>query len=56
MRFQYLPLKATYMRYLIIMCLKTKGLDYSKSPIPDWVVEWAQKEYPNNWKEYTSTY
>lgn len=40
----------------VVKFLKTKGLDYSKSPIPDWVVKWAQKEYPNNWKEYTSTY
>jgi ankyrin repeat protein len=40
----------------VVKFLKTKGLDYSKSPIPDWVVKWAQKEYPNNWKKYTSTY
>jgi ankyrin repeat protein len=40
----------------VVKFLKTKGLDYSKSPVPNWVVKWAQKEYPNNWKEYIYTY
>ena len=40
----------------VIRFLSKVGLDYSKTSIPNWVINWAKKEYPNSWKEYLSHY
>lgn len=40
----------------VVKFLANKGLYYSKTPIPDWVIKWAKKEYPDNWEEYLARY
>lgn len=40
----------------VVKFLASKGLYYSKTPIPDWVIKWAKKEYPDNWEEYLARY
>lgn len=40
----------------IVDFLKTKGIDYRATPIPDYIKKKAQEEYPNNWKEYLEKY
>lgn len=40
----------------VVKFLASKGLDYSKAPIPDWIVERIKKAYPNDWKEYLERY
>ena len=40
----------------VVKFLATKGLDYSKTPIPDKIIEWAKIKYPNNWEEYLANY
>ncbi len=40
----------------IIDFLKDKGLDYYSTPIPESVVRWAQKEYPDSWQDYLKKY
>jgi len=40
----------------IVDFLKSKGIDYRASPIPDYIKKKAQEEYPNNWKEYLEKY
>lgn len=40
----------------VVSFLASKGWNYSKSPIPAWLIEWAKNEYPDNWKEYLARY
>lgn len=40
----------------VIKFLKEKGLDYSKEPIPDYILTKIKEKYPNNWKNYVSKY
>lgn len=40
----------------VISFLKTKGLDYDKEPIPDYIERDIKKKYPNNWQEYLEKY
>lgn len=40
----------------IIEFLKTKGLDYDKEPIPDFVLKDIKKRYPDSWEEYVKKY
>ena len=40
----------------VIEFLKGKRLDYSKEPVPDYVLMKIKKQYPNNWKEYLEKY
>lgn len=40
----------------VVKFLASKGLDYSKAPIPEWKVEQIKKAYPNDWKEYLERY
>lgn len=43
-------------KILIIDFLKSKGIDYRATPIPDYIKKKAQEEYPNSWKEYLEKY
>lgn len=40
----------------IVDFLKSKGIDYRSSPIPDYIKRKAQEEYPNSWQEYLEKY
>jgi ankyrin repeat protein len=40
----------------IVAFLKSKGLDYYKEPIPDYILKEIKKKYPKNWEEYTRKY
>ncbi|MCB9310015.1 MAG: ankyrin repeat domain-containing protein [Lewinellaceae bacterium] len=40
----------------IVDFLKSKGIDYRSTPIPDYIKKKAQEEYLNNWKEYLEKY
>lgn len=40
----------------VVAFLKKKGLDYKASPIPEYIISWAKKEYPQKWSEYLSKY
>lgn len=40
----------------IVDFLKTKGIDYRATPIPDYIKKKAQEEYPNSWNEYLEKY
>lgn len=40
----------------VVKFLAKKGLDYSKSPIPDRIIEWAKNKYPDDWEEYLARY
>ena len=40
----------------IIDFLKEKGLDYSKEPIPDFMIKRIKRLYPNDWQEYMQKY
>lgn len=40
----------------VIDFLKTKGLDYDKEPIPDFIKKDIIKMYPDNWQEYLKRY
>lgn len=40
----------------VIRFLKEKGLDYSKEPIPDYVLKDIKKKYPKDWKDYITKY
>lgn len=40
----------------IVDFLKSKGIDYRATPIPDYIKKKAQEEYPNSWKEYLEKY
>ncbi|KKO93352.1 MULTISPECIES: ankyrin repeat domain-containing protein [Sphingobacterium] len=40
----------------VISFLKTKGLDYAKEPVPDFIEEKLKKDYPENWQEVLKSY
>ena len=40
----------------VIKFLKSKGLDYYESEIPQIAIQIAQKRYPNSWEEYLKIY
>lgn len=40
----------------IVDFLKTKGIDYRATPIPEYIRKKAQENYPNSWKEYLEKY
>jgi uncharacterized protein len=40
----------------IVDFLKSKGIDYRATPIPEYIKKKAQEAYPNNWKEYLEKY
>ncbi|WP_026997368.1 ankyrin repeat domain-containing protein [Flectobacillus major] len=40
----------------IVDFLKTKGIDYRTTPIPEYIKKKAQEEYPNSWQEYLEKY
>lgn len=40
----------------IVDFLKSKGIDYRATPIPEYTKEFAQEKYPNNWQEYLEKY
>lgn len=40
----------------VIKFLKEKGLDYSKEPIPDYILEKIKKKYPKDWQDYIKKY
>lgn len=40
----------------VVAFLKKKGMDYAASPIPEYIISWAKKEYPQRWSEYLSKY
>jgi ankyrin repeat protein len=40
----------------VVTFLKTKNVDYRKTPIPDFVMKNAKEEYPGNWQEYLEKY
>jgi len=40
----------------IVDFLKSKGIDYRATPIPEYIKKRTQENYPNNWKEYLEKY
>jgi hypothetical protein len=40
----------------IVDFLKSKGIDYRATPIPEYIKKKAQENYPNNWQEYLDKY
>lgn len=40
----------------IINFLKTKGINYDSTPIPDYVIKRAQEKYPSTWQDYLRRY
>jgi uncharacterized protein len=40
----------------IIDFLKSKGMDYRATPIPDYIKKKAQENYPDSWQEYLEKY
>ena len=40
----------------VIKFLKAKGLDYSKEPIPDYILKKIKNKYPKNWEDYIKKY
>lgn len=40
----------------IVGFLKSKGIDYRATPIPDYIKNKAKKVYPNSWQEYLDKY
>lgn len=54
----FLPLNSENYRYKVkvIELLKERGLNYNESPIPEFIVERAKKEYPDTWEEYLKKY
>lgn len=40
----------------IVDFLKSKGIDYRATPIPEYIKKKAQENYPNNWQEYLEKY
>ncbi|MCC8118673.1 MAG: ankyrin repeat domain-containing protein [Bacteroidales bacterium] len=40
----------------VIEYLKTRGLDYDTVPIPEPVISWIQKKYPDSWQDYLKKY
>lgn len=40
----------------VVDFLKSKGLDYRNSPIPDIMYGYLQKRYPDTWQEYLKVY
>jgi len=40
----------------VIAFLKSKGLDYYKEPIPDYILKEIKKKYPKDWVEYARKY
>lgn len=40
----------------IVDFLKSKGMDYRATPIPDYIKKKAKEEYPNSWQEYLEKY
>ncbi len=58
LRFDLFPLNSTKYqdKMKVVEFLKSKGIDYRKVPIPEYVIKEAQKLYPNNWQEYLEKY
>jgi len=40
----------------IVEFLRSKGIEYNDSPIPEYIKEKAQKKYPFSWKDYLKKY
>ena len=40
----------------IVDYLREKGIDYKKVPIPEKVVKYAKRKYPDSWQEYLDNY
>lgn len=40
----------------IVDFLKSKGIDYRATPIPEYIKKKAQENYPNSWQEYLEKY
>jgi len=40
----------------IVDFLKSKGIDYRATPIPEYIKKKAQENYPGNWQEYLEKY
>ena len=40
----------------IVNFLKSKGIDYRATPIPEYIKKKAQEEYPKSWQEYLEKY
>lgn len=58
MRSSPIPLESPQYQYKlkVIEFLKTKGLDYTKEPIPEKTIEKIKRNYPDNWEEYLNKY
>lgn len=58
LRFHLVDLDTDEYKYKmqIVDFLKSKGIDYRATPIPDYIKKKAQENYPNNWKEYLDKY
>ena len=40
----------------IVKEFERQGVDYSATPIPDWVLEKIKRQYPDTWEEYIKVY
>ena len=40
----------------IVDFLKSKGVDYRSTPIPEYIKKRAQEEYPKTWQEHLEKY
>lgn len=40
----------------VVAFLKSKGLDYYREPIPDFILKEIKKKYPKNWEEFARKY
>ncbi len=58
LRIQTFPLDSEkyFYKLKIIEFLKKNGIDYYKTPVPDWIVDKIKNKYPNTWKEYIVKY
>ena len=58
LRMKIFPLDSSdyFYKVKIIEFLKKNGIDYYKTPVPDWIVDKIKIKYPNTWKEYIVKY
>jgi ankyrin repeat protein len=48
--------KEYHLKMEIVDFLKSKGIDYRKIPIPDYIVDEIKEDYPSSWKEFLKLY
>lgn len=58
LREQMLPLESEgfKQKMAVVAFLQQHGIDYWKTPIPDYMIEEAKKKFPDSWQEYLKVY